>query len=129
MLDIDFFKKINDTYGHDTGDFVLKEVTNIFKGCIKEHDNVYRTGGEEFVVVLTNIDYKNTIDKIESIRDKIEKNIFSFKKIDLSLTISAGFYHPQIIRVDDVTTILKLSDNALYRAKQTGRNKVLPVVI
>ena len=129
IFDIDWFKKINDTYGHDTGDFVLKEVTNVFKGCIKEHDNVYRTGGEEFVVVLTNIDYANTLHKIEAIRDKVEKNIFSFKKIDLTLTVSAGFYHPQIIRVDDVTTILKLSDNALYRAKQTGRNKVLPVVI
>ena len=129
IFDIDWFKKINDTYGHDTGDFVLKEVTNVFKGCIKEHDNVYRTGGEEFVVVLTNIDYANAIHKIESIREKVEKNIFSFKKIELTLTVSAGFYHPQIIRVDDVTTILKLSDNALYRAKQTGRNKVLPVVI
>lgn len=129
IFDIDWFKKVNDTYGHDTGDFVLKELTNIFKDCIKEQDNVYRTGGEEFVVVIADIDYKSAQYKIDSIRNKVEKYIFNFKGIELTLTISAGFYHPSIIRVDDVTTILKLSDNALYRAKQTGRNKVLPVVI
>ena len=129
IFDIDWFKKINDNYGHDTGDFVLKEVTNVFRGCIKEHDNVYRTGGEEFVVVLTNVDYANAFHKIETIRDKIEKNIFNYKKINLTLTISAGFYHPSIIKTDDINTILKLADNALYRAKHTGRNKILPVSI
>lgn len=129
IFDIDWFKKINDKYGHDVGDFVLKEVTNVFKGCIKEHDNVYRTGGEEFVVVLSKVNYEDALHKIETIRDKVEKNIFYFKQIDLTLTISAGFYHPDIIKVDDVNIILKLADNALYRAKQTGRNKVLPVLI
>ena len=129
IFDIDWFKKINDSYGHDTGDFILQEVTKLFKSCIKEQDNVYRTGGEEFVIILNDINYKNTIHKIESIREKIEKSTFNFKKVDLTLTISCGFYHPEIIRVDDVTTILKLSDNALYRAKHTGRNRALPVVI
>ena len=80
-------------------------------------------------MVLSKVNYEDALHKIETIRDKVETNIFYFKQIDLTLTISAGCYHPDIIKVDDVNIILKLADNALYRAKQTGRNKVLPVLI
>ncbi len=125
MLDIDWFKKINDSYGHDTGDFVLCELSKIFLETIRPQDSVYRAGGEEFVVIFNRITKEQAIAKCEKIRQHIEKHQFVYHELIFRITISIGVYHPECGIVNNVTDMLKLADNALYQAKRTGRNKVV----
>lgn len=127
MLDIDWFKKINDQYGHDVGDFVLVEVSQILRSVIREGDHVYRAGGEEFVVLLNRLSYADAKDKAEVIRKSVAAYLFKIGDIEIRLTISCGLYHSAIIDAVDVKTLLKMTDNALYQAKQSGRNYISEV--
>ncbi|RLA75922.1 MAG: hypothetical protein DRG78_20050 [Epsilonproteobacteria bacterium] len=124
MFDIDWFKEVNDTYGHDIGDEVLKELSQILQSSVREEDKVYRAGGEEFVILLNRITYKQTKNIAEKIRLLIQNHTFKVKNEEFSKTISAGLYHSSLIHVDDVKTVLKLIDNALYESKTNGRNRV-----
>lgn len=119
MLDIDLFKQINDQNGHRVGDLILKEFCQVVKGCIRKTDVLARWGGEEFVVLLPNSGFTNSIAISEKIRSAIEK--YKFYQ-GIRLTTSLGF---SICQVDDnLDSWLERADLALYRAKSEGRNCV-----
>ncbi len=128
MFDIDWFKEVNDTYGHDIGDLVLKELSAILKSSIREEDKVYRAGGEEFVVLLNRITYSATVKIAEKIRLLIQNYIFNVKGKKFNKTISVGLYHSSILEAKDVKHVLKLIDIALYKSKNDGRNRVTEVI-
>ncbi|MDD5716568.1 MAG: diguanylate cyclase [Sulfuricurvum sp.] len=124
MLDIDWFKKVNDKYGHDIGDFVLQEVASILAKSIRDHDSAFRVGGEEFVILFNRITHEQALKKANKIRIAIEEHLFVLKEIVLHITISGGLYHPEITDASNVQGVLKLADNALYEAKRLGRNRI-----
>ncbi|GBU23420.1 diguanylate cyclase [Fibrobacteria bacterium R8-3-H12] len=127
MLDIDFFKKCNDTYGHGQGDEVLKTVADIFvKNARREHDFVFRLGGEEFGVLLVGTSEKSTIKIAEKIRKEVEETKIQIKGTNeyISITVSAGIAS-LVPHIEQNPKILyDIADEMLYRAKRTGRNKV-----
>jgi diguanylate cyclase (GGDEF)-like protein/PAS domain S-box-containing protein len=118
MFDIDYFKRVNDTYGHLAGDDVLKSLAQLVKASIRESDIFGRWGGEEFLVVCCGTDVEGAHNLAEKLRQKVE--IFAFPAVD-RLTCSFG-----VAQVDDAGTdnMVKRADEALYRAKQGGRNRV-----
>ncbi|MBT5933731.1 response regulator [Sulfurimonas sp.] len=121
-IDIDFFKKINDTYGHDIGDVAIKEVANILKKHLRSSDLIARFGGEEFCILLDDISEEKALNKFEDIRAAFESNILSVSGATISYTVSIGLYYGNACSLEDMLT---LSDKALYEAKETGRNKVI----
>ena len=124
MLDIDFFKSVNDTYGHIAGDFVLKEFGQIFLATFREDDFAARIGGEEFAVILNNLSMEKTIEIAERLRSAIEAHRFTLlDKNIVSITVSIGVaMFPDT--VDDVALLKNAADQKLYEAKTSGRNKV-----
>jgi diguanylate cyclase (GGDEF)-like protein len=123
MLDIDDFKKINDTYGHGTGDLALIEVAKTIKKLLRKEDLLIRYGGEEFVILLPNCDLEDTYLIAEKIRKEVEKIKIPLQNKKLSLTISLGI---TTIKDEDKTIFdsIKRADKALYKAKKSGKNKV-----
>lgn len=124
MLDIDNFKKINDTYGHMTGDSVLKEVARRILYSVRDSDLVFRYGGEEFTVILPSTDVSGGESVAERIRRNIEGSVFEKEKQDLRVTISIGVStcpdHAQTAR-----DLIISADKALYEAKASGKNRVV----
>ncbi|MDP3265401.1 MAG: diguanylate cyclase [Sulfuricurvum sp.] len=127
ILDIDWFKKINDDYGHDAGDFVLREIAKILTDNVREEDSVYRSGGEEFVILFNRITQEEALNRTDKIRLKIQEHLFSHNEYTIHLTISGGLYHPDHKQATNVQEVLKCSDVALYDAKRLGRNKIMEV--
>ncbi len=126
IVDIDFFKSINDTYGHDAGDEVLKEFASRLRANVRGMDLVARFGGEEFVVVMPETDLALAQGIAERLRETVAGTPFTVSggKAEIPVTISIGM--GTFDRGDDTpNTILKRADTALYRAKKTGRNKVV----
>jgi len=127
MLDLDFFKKCNDTYGHAQGDEVLKCVAEIFvKNARRENDFIFRLGGEEFGVLLVGTSEKSAIKIAEKIRREVEETKIQIKGTDeyFSITVSAGIAS-LIPHIEQNSQILyDMADEMLYRAKRTGRNRV-----
>jgi diguanylate cyclase (GGDEF)-like protein len=125
MLDLDFFKKINDTYGHSCGDHILKEVSCLLKKRVRSSDVVARYGGEEMAIILPETDKKGAVCLAENIRKEIEQNIFSFddSKIEVTVSIGVAFFSGEKNKND--IDLIKEADAALYRAKQNGRNQVV----
>lgn len=119
MLDIDHFKKINDTHGHDAGDYVLKRMTNLIRENIRDVDILSRYGGEEFVIILPERNLKVAIAVAERIRKVIESACFD--KVG-QITISAGV--SDFMQGDSRESVFKKADKALYIAKNGGRNRV-----
>jgi diguanylate cyclase (GGDEF)-like protein len=118
MVDIDFFKKINDTYGHLYGDDVLILVARLLEKSIREYDLAFRYGGEEFVIILAAHDHQTAAFAFERIR--LEINSHPFANLD-SVTVSIGF--TQVINQVNPSEVLEEADNALYYAKDNGRNQ------
>jgi diguanylate cyclase (GGDEF)-like protein len=119
IFDIDDFKKINDTYGHDIGDEVLKQLTKAISNHIRANDYFFRVGGEEFVILFSDTNLHQSLDVANKIKDLI------FTDIDLienRITISVGL--TQIDETDSVETIYKRADSLLYEAKHNGKNQV-----
>jgi diguanylate cyclase (GGDEF)-like protein len=122
-LDIDHFKRINDTYGHDAGDVVLRRVADTCRRALRRHDRIGRTGGEEFVVVLPDTNAQLAADVAERLRAAVAAADFSDIATDLAITISIGV--TQWMSSDDFHAVAKRADDSLYRAKEGGRNRVV----
>ena len=120
LIDIDNFKSVNDTYGHDTGDEILKEIGNIIKISSRNSDIAARWGGEEFVLGLSHTNLEEALLVAQKIRITIEN--FNFIN-NLSITCSFGI--SQFRTTDTADTLFKRADTALYEAKNTGKNKVV----
>ncbi|KJR40337.1 response regulator/GGDEF domain-containing protein [Candidatus Magnetoovum chiemensis] len=121
MIDIDFFKKINDKYGHDAGDIVLKKVSKIIKDSFTETDIVARLGGEEFCVLTSSVENNMITDKFDALRKEIENTKIELPDKTINITISTGISNKTTGSLDDM---LKEADEMLYKAKESGRNKV-----
>ena len=123
MIDIDDFKKINDTYGHLAGDAVLAEVAHIIKALIFGRDIFCRYGGEEFVVLFTNTSKSGALTAIEKILRTIEKHEFVVNKNSkIHVTVSAGFASLDV--ESNIHRLLDIADKRLYTAKKMGKNRV-----
>ena len=124
IIDIDFFKKINDTYGHLCGDKILKDVAFIINDSFRKTDMVFRYGGEEFVVILTETDSQGAQIPLERLRERIANSEFTFKTQKLNVTISIG-YASNLNDAEDAVELFSFADDALYKAKESGRNRIL----
>lgn len=124
MMDIDFFKKINDTYGHDFGDKVLILVTKECKKGIRETDLLARFGGEEFCFLFPETDLQDAILITERIRCALSKLVLNTEKNSFSVTASFGV-SKLLDSNDNMKNLIKRSDVCLYKAKATGRNRVV----
>lgn len=120
IMDVDHFKKINDTLGHLTGDDVLKEIAKIIKSTVRSNDLVFRFGGEEFIILFpeTNLEHANRV--MQRIRKVIENH--KFMGVPWPVTASGGF--TALTDNDSPDSMLKRSDEFLYKAKQDGRNRI-----
>ncbi|GKU24667.1 GGDEF domain-containing protein [Clostridium folliculivorans] len=124
IADIDYFKNINDTYGHLIGDYVLKAIAVILKNNIKEQDLLARFGGEEFLILLSTKTLEETKVICENLRSLIEQYAFNFEKDIIKITASFGICSIDNISEVDFGKAYSHADKALYEAKRTGRNKV-----
>jgi diguanylate cyclase (GGDEF)-like protein len=122
MFDIDHFKKVNDDYGHQVGDTVLREVSNIIVKSIRDIDTASRFGGEEFMVILPNTGRENAKVGAERMRVGIERHIFP--ELDRPITVSIGVAGLPDPAIENEDRLIRCADCALYRAKQNGRNRV-----
>jgi diguanylate cyclase (GGDEF)-like protein len=124
MLDIDYFKKINDTYGHPAGDAILKEMAKRIKSELRSVDIVARYGGEEFGLVLPESDSKASMLVAERIRQKVCTAPFGTDKGEINVTVSIGVCDSSSQAITDGTDMVKKADKALYKSKHSGRNKI-----
>jgi len=124
MADLDRFKNVNDTHGHDAGDLVLKEFAVILKANTRASNMCGRLGGEEFVLVLTHVGQRGAQTAIERIRQQIERRTFTLGTTALNVTASFGISGFQGRPAPDFTQLLRDADSALYAAKRQGRNQI-----
>ena len=122
MIDIDFFKKINDVHGHQAGDHVLKTMGSILRGKVRKTDVPCRYGGEEFLVILA-ADATGAGVVAEKLRLEVENTEFIFEKNSIPVRISSGIATMDLAR-EDFSEALKRADGALYQSKRMGRNQV-----
>jgi len=120
MLDIDKFKDINDTFGHQRGDHTLKEVSSILTQNVRKGDLAARLGGDEFLVILPNTNQDNA----EKIAKRIKEDISSLDIFNKSYYTTVSIGAATLNKKDDVESLLKRADDALYKAKERGRNRV-----
>lgn len=123
MIDIDHFKNINDTYGHQAGDYILKRVGKLLTSTFRESDIICRYGGEEFVTILPETNPKLAFRSAEKIRKVIEKETFNFEGNEIKLTISVGVAIKTPDMNIDLKKLIGYADKGLYSAKAQGRNK------
>ncbi|WP_283150505.1 sensor domain-containing diguanylate cyclase [Silvimonas soli] len=123
-LDVDHFKQVNDTYGHDAGDVVLRTLADILRASVRDCDIAARFGGEEFVVVLPQTTQQGAVVVAERIRQSLAQKVIIANEQEIRCTISIGIaeYRPHTDL--DIDQVLKQADGALYRAKAAGRNRV-----
>lgn len=121
ILDIDHFKRINDTYGHPIGDVVIQTVASILNETLREADSVGRYGGEEFVVVLPETTLEQASEVAERIRDQVAKKLISndFRNLQVTISIGISALKTETHTIDEM---LQRADKALYQAKSNGRN-------
>jgi len=124
LADIDHFKKINDTYGHQLGDEALIAVAHILSGMTRAEDTVARIGGEEFAILLPDTKRLGTAVLAERIRHAVEKERLIIGDKMLSLTVSIGIASYSQERLDSVDELLNIADRRLYMAKNNGRNRI-----
>jgi two-component system cell cycle response regulator len=128
IVDIDHFKAVNDTHGHDAGDLVLKEFAKRLEGNVRGVDLSCRYGGEEFVVVMPDTEVNAASMVAERLREQVAAQPFKIGEGDddtLDLTISIGVAATQGDKTADADQLLQRADQALYRAKNEGRNRVV----
>lgn len=125
MLDIDFFKRVNDKFGHSAGDMVLMKVSQVFKNIIRPYDYAYRYGGEEFLLILNDMTLDEVTKKSTQILQKIRQlklvyNDIPLPKITISIGVSLSPMH-----TENPVKLIEMSDQALYQAKENGRNRMV----
>ena len=122
ILDIDFFKKVNDTYGHPAGDYVLKMLAGICQNAVRDIDTVARIGGEEFAILLPSTAVNGAMRTAERIRSETEAFSFKYEDARFRVTVSLG-----VAELTDeswsITEFMKAADEMLYKAKNSGRNR------
>ena len=131
MTDIDFFKKVNDTYGHAVGDLVLKTVAKTIKKGLREYDIPSRYGGEEFAILLPNTTLDEASMVAERLRKQVEKkkiniedyNIDGVSEISVSISLGVSRYDEKTMK--DSEDLYKKADTGLYQAKESGRNRAV----
>lgn len=124
VIDVDFFKKVNDTYGHLCGDYVLKEVAYLTLQTFRKTDMVFRYGGEEILVILTETPLEKAIIPLERLRKAIENYPFNYDNNDIHVTVSIGVESLNE-NVGCFEELIDNADKALYYAKENGRNQVV----
>jgi two-component system cell cycle response regulator len=122
IVDIDYFKTINDQYGHQAGDKVLSDLSDILCASVRKSDVVCRYGGDEFVIILPDTDQYEASSTAEKIRKQVKNIRFQYEDINICITISVGLATNN--RTDTPRAMINQSDKALYRAKHNGRNRV-----
>ena len=124
VLDIDFFKRINDNYGHIVGDAVLRQVAQSVESTIRSSDALYRYGGEEFAIVLNGTDLEGALLLAERIRRNVEAlRIDSLKDVHITLSLGVAILQER----DNARSLFERADSALYEAKKSGRNRVVSI--
>jgi diguanylate cyclase len=123
VMDLDNFKRINDTYGHTAGDKTLQVISNTLKKHIGNDAFIARYGGEEFVLIFSGVNQIDLFEKLNKLRLQVEKLPFKFKDNKVTITISMGASHIQ--QNDNVHTAFERADSALYQAKENGKNNVI----
>lgn len=123
LADIDNFKKVNDTYGHDCGDLALKSVADLMRGSLREEDVTARWGGEEFLLMLPNTDLTDGYNAAEKIRAAVEKTVFSYHEKEFFLTITLGV--AELLPSLGIDGSIRRADEALYKGKDASKNCVV----
>jgi len=132
VIDIDDFKPINDTYGHLAGDYILSELSTMFKGYFRKSDFIIRYGGEEFLIVMFNSDHLQTEQILETLRNNIVNNIYIFQNYNLHITVSIGIascIFESTIASIDLERLISDADAAMYKSKTTGKNRITSTVV
>jgi len=124
ILDIDFFKKVNDNYGHQYGDYVLKTVADIMKKSFRKTDLLYRYGGEELVMIMPETNIEGALIPVQRLRRMVEEYDFDYNGVKAKVTVSIGLTM-NYQNLTSTAEIVKSADEALYRAKEGGRNRVI----
>ncbi|ACL03949.1 diguanylate cyclase [Desulfatibacillum aliphaticivorans] len=127
MLDLDHFKAVNDTYGHQAGDRVLRHVCRIFRECLRAEDILIRYGGEEILAVMPGTELEDACDILERLRASVADEPLNHKGRCIPVTVSAGAarLHEAGDGPNDAGSLVALADRRLYMAKQKGRNQVV----
>jgi diguanylate cyclase (GGDEF)-like protein len=125
FFDIDYFKEINDNFGHVTGDFVLKEMCSEIKAGIRSEDELFRYGGEEFVILAPFTSKTNAGKIAEKIRERIIEKKFIYHDEEIRITLSLGVASIPDDDVKDLTALVELADKRMFMAKKNGRNQVV----
>jgi len=123
MFDLDFFKNVNDIYGHAAGDAVLQKIATLLMNSLRQNDFISRHGGEEFVIVMPGMPIRQAQERMEACRKEIEKTVILYNGKKINITISGGISH--IVNYTETQDeLIKLADDALYYSKANGRNKI-----
>jgi diguanylate cyclase (GGDEF)-like protein len=132
LIDIDSFKLFNDQYGHDTGDIVLQKVAKCIENTARKSDVTARWGGEEFIILLPETSQDKASQQAERVRSSIENLNITIKGTSLSITVSLGvagsennLFNGDEFLISDLEPLIKAADDALYQAKQSGKNKIV----
>ena len=124
MMDIDHFKKVNDNFGHDVGDIVLRETGQLVRRCLRQADEVCRIGGEEFLVICPNTGTEDCAVVAERIRKRVAENIINGGNFNRNVTLSIGIGTRETAH-ESVAELMKTADEGVYEAKDSGRNRVV----
>ena len=124
ILDIDFFKKVNDTYGHQYGDYVLRTVADLMKQSFRKTDLLYRYGGEELIMIMPETNIEGALIPVQRLRRMVEEYDFDYNGVKSKVTVSIGLTM-NYQNFNSSAEILKSADEALYKAKESGRNRVV----
>jgi len=125
LMDIDYFKNLNDTYGHQCGDYVIKTVGKLLKSNVRATDFVARYGGDELAVMLIETNAKSALDVAEKLKKEIGNHIFQWQTKELSVNVSIGLATAPAPGIQGVSHLIEAADCALYQAKRSGRNAVV----
>lgn len=127
IIDVDFFKKINDNYGHSAGDYALKEIAYLLSNTFRKTDMVFRYGGEEFAVIITETPVEKALIPLERLRQTVEEYNFNYNGQDMKITISIGI-SGVTEKTKSIRELFENADKALYKAKENGRNQIQTMI-